>query len=74
MGATHDLPGDAKEDTLHELKNHVHVIAMGVQMVLDEAAELSKHHRDFLRAIDDRCDELVRLMQKLGTRLPQRCP
>jgi signal transduction histidine kinase len=59
---------DALAESLHELNNHVHAIAMGVQMILDEADGLPEHQRDFLRAIDGRCDELVRLMRGLASR------
>jgi hypothetical protein len=59
-------------EALHELSNHVHGITMAVQLALTDDAGLPERHRSYLRQIDDRSGELVRLMQQLRAVLRDR--
>ena len=68
MDITPDRRERTEREALHALNNHVHVIAMAVQLVLDDGAELAEHHLDSLRAIVTRCDELLRLTRELRVR------
>jgi hypothetical protein len=54
--------------TLHDLSNHIHGIAMAVELALDEATALPEPHRVKLREIDGRCRQLVELTRELRQR------
>lgn len=53
-------------ETFHDLRNHIHGIAMTVQLALDDSALLPEPHRRYLHEIHCKCRQLARLTQHLG--------